>query len=300
MAQELIFSWQFLALIATLMWAIINIVDKHIVSEKIKKLSVVMTFDAIGAVIAVLAIIVFSRVEIPGFSLLLLLIVSGVIWVPAVYFYYKALQIEEVSRVVPLFLLIPIFTAILAGMFLNEIFTVQIYAGILLVVAGAILISFKKTEKFRIGKGFHFILISTLILTIEGLLLKFALNQTDFISVFYWNRIGVIIGILPIFLIYKKDFFSAVKEKLKTGLIITGNNIVSETALIIFTLAIALGPLTLVTTIGATQPLFVLLMAVILSIFFPKILREELGKANIGIKLFALMLMIIGSYLVTI
>jgi len=293
-------EWVLFALFSTAVWAIVNVIDKNVVSKKIKNLGTVLIFDGIGAIIASLVILFIFGIVVPEINILIISILSGLLWIPAGYLYYKALQKDEVSRVVPIFLTIPIFTAILAAVFLGEIFTLPIYLGIMLVVAGAILISIKISENFKFGKGFWFILGASLIITVESLMLKFALGSYDFQTVFYWNRIGVILGIIPVFLIYKKSFFNTIKTKLKYGGIVTFSNLISEVALIVFIFAMSLGPLTLVTTIGATQPLFVLIMAVGLSILFPHIIKENIEKKSVGIKLLAIGLMIVGSYLVAV
>jgi len=65
---------------------------------------------------------------IHGFSKLsvihqLLGLVAGLFYVVAVLLYFEALKDEEVSRVVPLFGMAPIFVTVLAAIFLGEIFT---------------------------------------------------------------------------------------------------------------------------------------------------------------------------------
>jgi hypothetical protein len=69
-------------------------------------------------------------------------------------------------------------------------------------------------------------------------------------------------------------------------------------ALFIFTIAVSLGPVTLVNSLGALQPLFVLAIAVVFSNFFPHILKEEVDRHTIALKLVAIALMIIGTVLV--
>ncbi|PIU98265.1 hypothetical protein COS61_02340, partial [Candidatus Wolfebacteria bacterium CG03_land_8_20_14_0_80_40_12] len=68
---------------------------------------------------------------------------------------------------------------------------------------------------------------------------------------------------------------------------------------VFITIAIATGYVTLVNALSSVQPFFVLLFAVILSIFYPSIIKEELNKPIIVQKLVAIILMFIGAILTT-
>jgi len=298
MLKEIILSWQFLAVFATLLWSIINIVDKHIISEKIRQVRIAIIFTFVGSLIILAILQFFAKIVLPAFPILALIVFSGILWIVAVIFYYKALQQDEVSRIIPIFLLDPIFTAILAAVFLREVFSPTIYFGLLLVVGGAILISIKKREGILFGKGFWFILASTIIISADGIILKFVLEQLDFVSVFFWGRVGAAIGAIPFFLLYKKNFFDTIKLEKTASTILFSTDLLSAIAGIIITLAIALGPVTLITTITATQSLFVFAFALIISKLNPRILREDTGKTTIAVKLLAIIMMIFGSYLV--
>ena len=68
----------------------------------------------------------------------LFLILSGLATGASWLFYYKALQIGDVSKVVPIDKLSVVFTLILAFVFLHEKFTVKSLIGSLLLAAGTL------------------------------------------------------------------------------------------------------------------------------------------------------------------
>jgi hypothetical protein len=70
-------------------------------------------------------------------------------------------------------------------------------------------------------------------------------------------------------------------------------------AVLFLTIAASIGFVSLVSALSSIQPLFVLLFIVILSIFTPKILKEEIGKKTLLLKFIAIVLMITGAILVT-
>ena len=59
-------------------------------------------------------------------------------------FYFRALQLGEASKVVPIDKLSLVLTIILAGLFLKEKITLQILFGSVLMTAGAVIIAFGK------------------------------------------------------------------------------------------------------------------------------------------------------------
>ncbi|ACN84229.1 membrane protein [Brachyspira hyodysenteriae] len=66
-------------------------------------------------------------------------IATGLSWL----FYFKALQIGNVNRVVVIDKLSIVFTIILAAIFLKEALNIKIIIGVLFIVAGTLIISFQ-------------------------------------------------------------------------------------------------------------------------------------------------------------
>ena len=72
---------------------------------------------------------------------LLFLILSGLATGLSWIFYFKALQIGEASKVVPIDKLSLVFTVVLATLFLKESLNVKAVSGIILMVLGSLLIA---------------------------------------------------------------------------------------------------------------------------------------------------------------
>jgi len=64
-------------------------------------------------------------------------------------------------------------------------------------------------------------------------------------------------------------------------------------------IATSISYVTLVNALSSVQPFFVLLFTVLLSIFFPHIIKEEINKSIMFLKVLAIILMFIGVILVT-
>ena len=147
--------WIIYSIIAVLIWSIVNIVDKHILEKRIKNsLIPVVIFGVIGLLIAIIIYLLQGFQPLSGLNIILALI-AGIFLKLTNVFYFKATKIEEISRVIPLLSLSPLFVLILATIFLGEVFKPLQYLGIFLLVIGAILLSTKNfKEEIRLSKAF--------------------------------------------------------------------------------------------------------------------------------------------------
>lgn len=288
--------WVYLTLLATAIWAITNIIDKYIVSKYLREPIVYPIITGFVGLLAAIAVFLFREVTFPTINILFASLSIGILFVLAIIFYYKALKIEEVSRVQPLFYTSPIFVLILATIFLGEIFTVTKYIGIFLLILGAILISIRKTSRIIISKAFILMMLCSFIFGIHDTLRKYALTYMDFWSVFAFSQIGIFITSLFILYFYFPEFQKILRKKI-LAFMITGESL-SVASLFMMTIAVSIGFVSLISALESTQPFFVLLYATIISIFAPKILKEEIKGSIILLKIIAILCMFIGAYLI--
>ena len=73
---------------------------------------------------------------------LIFIMLSGVATGLSWLFYFKALQIGNVNKVIVIDKLSIVFTIILASLFLKEVISLKIIIGVILIVAGTLIISF--------------------------------------------------------------------------------------------------------------------------------------------------------------
>ena len=65
------------------------------------------------------------------------------------------------------------------------------------------------------------------------------------------------------------------------------------------TYAMSIGPVTLVQSLISTEPLIVFILSIIISVFFPKILKEEIDRKTLLLKAVAIAAVVIGAVLVS-
>jgi len=292
--------WVFFSILGPLFWSISNIIDKYVLTKWVKKPLVPIVVTSI--ICLAVGLIIYSTVGFLYLSYLnvFLAILTGIITILIYVLYFKALQIQEASRVIPLFYLSPLFILILAAVFLNEVFTPLKYLGIFLVIGGTILISVKNFSKISFGKAFWWMILAAGLDAINAVLTKHLLNLADFWTIFGYKNIGMFIGSIPITYFYLDELIRTVKQYGKKVVIaISASETITLIGTLFFTIAMFIGYVTLTRTLSSIQPFFVLLFTLLLSIFYPLILKEELGKLVISQKILAIILMFIGVILIT-
>ena len=138
-------NWFLLALIAPILWSIVNHIDKHLLSKYFEGRGVgaIMLFSSLFSVL-ILPIIAFfyhSQIFNLPFRDLITLLFVGLLSASAFYLYLKAMDIEEASIVVPLLQLVPIFGYLLSYLILGESLSIQQIMFSLLIISGIAILS---------------------------------------------------------------------------------------------------------------------------------------------------------------
>lgn len=227
-------------------------------------------------------------------------LLGGMCFPAALYFFYKAIQQTSVSRILPVAGgLVPIFTLILAGIFLDERLSGRQTFAFLFLVLGAVLISFKKQHGEWHAKALGSGAMASFLFAFSFVLEKYIFFHVNFASGLIWTRLGFFAMAL-MFLIPKKSrrwIFNAPKEA-STGnkFVYLGARISGSMAGFFQNYAIKLGSVSLVNALQGTQYAFLLLLTSVLSARYPKIVKEDTSLRKIAQKVLAIILISLGLY----
>ena len=289
-------EWLFFALLAVLFWTSTNLIDKILVTDHFKNPLMNTLISGSISPFFGLFILAFIKFEVPSTEFIFLSVFSGLIVFLGNYFYFHSLKEEEVSRVAPFFLSMSIFILIFSAIFLKEVLSFNQYTGIILIVSGAVILSIKKGFRITLNKSIFFALTSSFLYAIVYVISKHLLSFQDFFVLFAFQGFGIGLGAL-ITVFFFKGFFKEAKKKMNATkwalLSETLGSIGSFSSLI----AVSMAFVSLVGAIPAFQPLFVLILASIISFFNPKLLKEELKKTTLIQKFFSILIMVYGSTL---
>ena len=293
-------EWYVYALMAPAFWALNNVFIKFLITKKFKStLPLIFTVISMDAVFA-FTVLISGAVEYV-FPYSLLAFAAGLMPLMAFWFYSKALITEEVSRIVTLFQLIPVFVVFLSVIFLNEILGTQRYLGIGLIVIASILISYKKAGKKSFSGVLKFMVPFGIIIAAYTVVDKTLLAYLDFWSVFFWNVLGTFTGAL-LLLVLPKPRVEIVKTISAVGKKAVFTTFVGEglyvTGTICSLIALSLIDASLASSLAGLQPFYVFFYTIVLSRLSPGILEEEKNRKTLLLKVSAVTLMLIRTWLV--
>lgn len=302
-------QWFFLALLTPILHSISNYVDKILLEKNFNNLSlsVFMIYAAATTIIILPIFIVFGDVHILLISYqdIGILTLAGLFEAGAIYCYLLALNREDASIVVPFFQLIPIASFILSYAILGETLSMWQIVGSLIIISGATILSIDVTADKKIFIRRYVTLTMTamaILMALAGVLFKFVASAENFWISNFWESLGFALLGTIIFLTNKRErhaFYESIKDyrtKIVGGVFLSevlttgGNVILNYTFLLV--------PIALARTIESYQPVFVLLIGLLLTKMFPQFLREKTDLRHLAPKILAIIVIFIGSYFI--
>lgn len=290
--------WVILAISAHLLWALVNLGDRYIMEKRIKSpffyTVTILIVDAFASLLFI-PLIEFSWI---GWLAIIGAMLAGTAFVLGTVFYNRAIQIEEVSRINILWVFIPIFDFVFAWLLLGEkLAGKQLLAFIVLLSGSLFACMHWRSGGWKFSRAFVLMLVSCLFYSGYDILMRFFTRQAPFSLLYLIAALSMLFWLIPI--VSAKKFRQKYQSEfrnfdLQLGVIMVLVAFFSALGLLLNTKAISLGPVSLVSALEGFQTIFVFVIAALLTIFAPRIMKEELDKKNLFLKLVALVLMIGG------
>ena len=292
--------WIIYAFLANIFFGLCTILDKTLNTKKIKHVySFALILNTIYFIFALVTTYIQRNTFRMGPSAVYSGI-AGVLWFFMWIAFWKALQIGEASRVSALFFSQPIYSAVIGVVMFHETLKATQWIGILVIVSGATLSSLGgHHHKKEVQTAYLFALLAALLSAVGNALSQYAMNGLPPLTV---NCIAFYVSIpLYVFLLKDKKVVEEVMLTFKDKRLLFQFGVrgfLGYTGIVLNMLAMGLGPLSLVSAIIGTQPLVILLISLVLTIFLPKIIHEEMGKKIFIPKLAALLVTVLGVIMI--
>lgn len=300
-------SWLLVAFVGPILWAISTHIDKYLVDRYFREhdVAVLLVFTALIG----LVLIPFIAAYAPGVAALptasiLIIALTGVLYMVAMYFYLQALQSNEASIVAPFYQATPIFAYGLAYAVLGEVLSRSQIIGGLLIVAGTALASFGLGTKSKLNVRLVILMLAcALSLAISSVVFKLFAIRDDFWPTTFWTYVGEAVFGAAILVIpsQRRLFQNLLRVNPGPVLAINGaNELINLGGGLIARFALLLAPLGLVQAVSSTTTIFVFLFGIVLTLLFPAIAQEDLSagaliQKAVAVTLVALGVMRIGS-----
>jgi drug/metabolite transporter (DMT)-like permease len=300
-------NWFLIALIGPFLYALTNHIDKILLDKYFKEggVGTILLFSSLLSVFALPFFYFADRTvfSVSGIQILVLAIV-GILNALVLFCYLIAIKSDEASVVVVFYQLVPVFGCILGYFILGEILTQIQLIAMATVITGAVIISFEIDDdnKYKLRKKIILpMLAAAFFWALGSVLFKYvAIDENVWRSLFWEHLMLVVVGIFIFIFIrkYRNNFLISIRKNTRTILSI---NFLNESLYIMGNIAFAyaylLAPIGLVLLTESFQPIFTLIIGVILTIFLPKLSKEKIQAKHIWLKIIAISITGIGTYL---
>lgn len=323
--------WLLSTIVGYFLNAVSVVNDKVLLRKNISQPVVYTFYIGVLGLILVLILVPFFGIAWPDFLVGLVSLVSGAVFIWALMLMFNALKKDDASRVSPMIGgLVPIFVFVLAWYVLEEKLTATQCLAFVFLIIGTFLISldFRNKggalqwlkKKFGLNKNstlprvrdtLWLALPAAVLFGVYHVLTKFVYLNTDFVNGFMWIRLGSLIAIVCVSVFphnrqlilndLKKNSKKGNQQQTKrTGIQFLIGQACGGVSLVLLQYAVFLSSVTLVNALQGMQYVFVFLFVLILTLFLPKVLKEEISKEIFIQKSIAVVLIFIGLWLVVV
>jgi len=292
-------AWFFYSILARLFWSVAGVSEKYLIEKKFKSPIVYLVIGFFAGLTSMI-IIPFVGFKLPPINLLLLNSLAAFCFFIATYFYVKVVQLEEISRINLWWNITPIFTFLIAWLAIGERLSSTQLLAFALLVSGAVVTSLHAIgKKIVVSHALYLMLICCFFYACHDVIVRYISSYIPFSTIYIINTI--LFCVFSLFFFLSRQFRNQFKQQhvsvgypISLIAIIIIVALLSRAGIVANLKAISLGPVALVGATEGFQSLFVFIIAVLLTLFFPKIIKEEIDKKNVLLKIGALILMVFG------
>ena len=294
-------TWVTAVLISTSLFALVTVLDKRLTTNLFPSAS---SFNvAFGVMQAIIAVVYFSAVVptvgFDGGSGIPWAISSGLLWALGLFLFFHGLRLEEFSRAVPLQQVGPVFASVAAVLFLDEMLSAMQWGAVLMVVLGAMLVSARPEQGiFRLARGRAFFILLGGSFSL-GMAFVTSEQATREMNIWAIQAIRAATMSMGIFLLAARpqtvrQFLHATWNVRTLTTLVLAEGIMAPLAALMFILAISLGPVSSVSAVSASRPIFALALGAALSTRYWNVLNEPIDHRTLGFKAVAVAMIVSG------
>lgn len=299
-------TWLLFAIISYFINAVTAIIDKFLLNKSVPS-PVAYTFY-VGFLSIFAVILIPFGVVWPGISLAVENMIPGIIFFWAVFLFITAVKKYEVSRVVTMIGgFTPMFSFVLSFFIFHEQLRGFHFLAFIFLVAGSVLISFKRsgidsTRKKSVFLGMGVSIAAAFTFALYYVLAKIVFSgEQPFVSAFFWSRMGSFLAALAILIIpsWRVLIFGTRKTAgVKGGALFVTNKVLAAGGFILLNYSIKLGNVALINAIQGVQYVFLFGLVIYFAKKHPNVLEEKMTGKIIAQKILAVILIGCGLALI--
>lgn len=299
-------NWATLAIFSSLIFSFVAVIDKYLLGHSLPNVRIFYCIvGLIQVLMALIILMIFPWQSNPPASTLIIAIFSGAMWGAGLMLMFFGMSKLEVSRVVPINHTYPVFVTIMAIGFLGEQLSLTQSIGILVAVSGAALITIRPNKASNnIGnpKIYSLVFLGSFFTATALVTYKYALDDIHF-----WNLTAIrsfsLGGVLLI-----GGYHHSLRESLRKTtrkswgalyMLVFAEAVLAPVGMVTQLQSLALGPVSLASTLMSIRPFFVLIISGVLSTKHLNFLDEPIDRRTLPVKLVSTILIFLGVCLIT-
>ena len=253
--------WIILALISAICAAARRTNQKKL-STKINHFTYGFAVQLLGLPFIIVALLLYGKILNPmhlkASFWIPLIIVSFAFYPLNAYLAMQSIKDDELSKVLPLQSLWPVFSLLPAWLMLNQVPTILATFGIVLTVVGIYVLGLKgkalhhPLEPFKQSRGSRYMLYGVILVTAAGVLDKIAIDASNAIYYSFCSTIGAVISIGILLRIKRINEFGLLKQNIREIGVMGSLQGASYTT---YLMALSVGPLAYVTAVRGSNVL---------------------------------------------
>jgi len=295
--------WLIVIILAYLFFGFASLCDKLVLTSTAQRAPRPKSYTFYVGVfsLVVILLIPFTRFSFPSSTGLIWIILDALVHIVGLYTMYVALEKFDVSRViVTIGATQPIFIFILTWLFWGpQIMPIIDILAFSLLFIGSVIISIEKTPKIT-RDYLKITIFSSIMFSLDYIFAKFVFLNETFLPGIIW--IGIFLFLFALTLLFKKTSRKEIFAKRmilnkKTQTVFVLAQVFGGIANFLQIFAISLAPiafLAIVNSLRGIQYIFLFILVLFVSYFYPKVLKEELSKKIIFQKIVSIALIAIG------
>ena len=299
-------GWILPALGSPLIYALVTIGDKRVISTLALSLGSFYLF--VGLTQLVISLVILLAIGWPSapVSALLSSFGGGFLWGAGLMLMFFVLRREEVSRVTPVWQSSPVFVAIFAVIFLNESLAWHGWLAVMLVVSGAIAVSIDLgrggLRAFAVRKTFFLLLAGAAIIGVAQLLLKVSSDDLDVWQNMAFRGAGLFTSIAAPWIRppYPGRLVRWMRTPSNSISIMLSESFGPFVGNLLLLTAIASGPVSLVSALLGTRPIWVLGATLLLGLFARQFISERIAGRDLLLKTVATGAVVAGIVIISV
>ena len=286
--------WILLPLVSSLLMASVNVVDKFFVLEGDDNLEYKsFCLYSGGMQILIFAFLfIFDPINLNELfkSHSLIAILSGVFFGLSLIFLVKAMDIEEISRVEPIYLIHTILVPVIGLFFLSENLSFVKYLGIIFIFISSIFASIRWDKNIKsINKSaIYSLILGGIFFAIASILIKYSIDKKIFsdFQILSLRALGLYFAAGIPFM--NKVNISSLKvffnHKRRGAALFVFETIFPLLSMYLIVISLNRIEVSIVNSLNGSRPIFTIIFSLLLAYLLKRNTQEKLDKVNIYIK----------------